>query len=352
MSISIKIEKIAKSRIDSVNFDDLPFGKVFADHMFIADYKNGQWQDFKIVPYGEIGMNPSISALHYGQSIFEGMKAHYCEDGSTALFRPKDNFLRMNRSAWRMCIPEIPEEIFMDGLTTLVNLDKEWIPKKKGTSLYIRPFIFATDDYLGIRPSDNYRFIIFCCPVGPYYLTPLNVKVSEDYIRAFKYGTGSAKAAGNYAAGMLPLKMAKAENFDQLIWLDGAEMKYIEESGTMNLFFVVNGVVITPKAGGTILEGVTRDSIIKICRKRNIPVEIRDIEIEEIANAYSTGTLTEAFGAGTAATVAPIQTITYNNNRMILQDVSENKYSKLFFDELEGIKHKSLEDPFNWTYTL
>lgn len=348
MSLKINIQKIALSRLGQVDFENIPFGKVFADHMLIADYVNGKWGDVRIVPYEPIGMSPAISALHYGQSIFEGLKAYRDQSGNPQLFRPEANFKRMNKSAERLCMPAITKEIFIDGMKSLIQLDQAWIPTKADSSLYIRPFMFATDEYVGIRPSENYRFIIFCCPVGSYYSAPLKIKVSDQYVRAFPRGTGYAKVAGNYAAGMMPLKYARAEGFDQLLWLDGQNLKYVEESGTMNLFFVINNKLITPIAEGTILEGITRDSVLKLANDMQLKTEVRKISIEEVFEAYNKGVLQEAFGTGTAATIAPILHINYKGFDMKLPPIDQRPVSKAIGDQLDGIKTSRLPDMHGW----
>lgn len=352
MLSSIQISKIKESRISQVDFDNIPFGKVFSDHMFIADYRDGKWCDPRIMPYEPIAMSPAISALHYGQSIFEGMKAYRDPRGAPLLFRPEANHRRMNKSAERLCMPNISKEFFIGGLLALLKVDEQWIPKKDGYSLYIRPFMFATDEYVGIRPSESYRFIIFTCPVGAYYNAPLNVKVSDNYVRAFPRGTGYAKVAGNYAAGMLPLKYAKQEGFDQLVWLDGKEMKYVEESGTMNLFFQIGESLVTPIADGTILEGITRDSTIKLAKDLGMKVEVRKLSIEEVFEAYNKGKLKDAFGTGTAATIAPIQTITYKGFKMTLPAIEERKLSIQLRSALDAIRTGKTTDVNDWIVKL
>lgn len=350
--MKIEIQKIQKSKIDQVDFNNLPFGKIFTDHMFIADYTNGAWTNPRIVPYEPIAMSPAISALHYGQSIFEGLKAYRDQNGVPQLFRPDANNKRMNKSAERLCMPAIGKEFFVEGIKALVSLDQEWIPRIPGYSLYIRPFMFATDEYVGIRPSENYRFIIFCCPVGNYYTAPLKVKVSDNYVRAFPRGTGYAKVAGNYAAGMMPLKHAREEGFDQLVWLDGKELKYVEESGTMNLFFQIGDTLVTPVAEGTILEGITRDSVIRLARHLGIKIEIRKISIEEVFEHFNKGRLLDAFGTGTAATIAPIMVINYKGFNMNLPPVEDRKYSTAIHKLLDQIKTSEVEDTFNWVVQI
>ena len=352
MLSNIKINRISQSNISNVDFDNIPFGKVFSDHMFIADYRDDKWCDPRIVPYEPIAMSPAISALHYGQSIFEGMKAYRDPAGKPLLFRPEDNHKRMNKSADRLCMPQITEDLFMNGLLELLKVDEQWIPNKDGYALYIRPFMFAIDEYVGIRPSESYRFIIFTCPVGSYYTAPLNVKVSEDYVRAFPRGTGFAKVAGNYAAGMLPLKTARQEGFDQLVWLDGKKMKYVEESGTMNLFFQIGDTLVTPIADGTILEGITRDSVLKLAKDLGIKLEVRKLSIEEVFEAYKEGKLKDAFGTGTAATIAPIQTITYKGIRMTLPPLEDRGISQKLHHALDAIRTGKSNDAHGWILRL
>lgn len=353
MAISIKINKNSQSRINTCDFNNIEFGKIFSDHMFRVDYDNGEWQTGEILPYGNISFSPALSSLHYGQSIFEGMKAFKDEQGNPQLFRPLDNFERFNISAQRMGMPTIPEELFMGGLSELVKLDQNWIPTKEGSSLYLRPFMFATDDFIGVRTSMNYSFIIFCCPVNSYYPKPIKVKVEEKYTRAFDGMAGSAKAAGNYGISMLPTMEAKKEGFDQIIWTDGREHKYVEESGTTNLFFVLNEeTVITPALDGNILKGVTRDSCIQMLRDANYNVEERHISIEEIAQAAREGKLTDAFGTGTAALIAKIETIAYKDERFELPPAENRKVSNWLYKNLSDIQTSKIEDKFGWVVKL
>jgi len=353
MAISIKINKNSQSRINTCDFNNIEFGKIFSDHMFRVDYENGEWQTGEILPYGNISFSPALSSLHYGQSIFEGMKAFKDVQGNPQLFRPLDNFERFNISAQRMGMPTIPEELFMGGLSELVKLDQNWIPTKEGSSLYLRPFMFATDDFIGVRTSINYTFIIFCCPVNSYYPKPIKVKVEEKYTRAFDGMAGSAKAAGNYGISMLPTMEAKKEGFDQIIWTDGREHKYVEESGTTNLFFVLNEeTVITPALDGNILKGVTRDSCIQILKDANYKVEERHISIEEIAQAAREGKLTDAFGTGTAALIAKIETIAYKNERFELPPAENRKVSNWLYKTLSDIQTSKIEDKFGWVVKL
>ena len=353
MNFPISITPVAFSRINEVDFDNIPFGKIYADHMFVADYSDGQWENARIVPFDNISMPPSSSALHYGQLIFEGMKAYKDQEGNAVIFRPRMNWQRFNKSALRMAMPEVPESLFMGALNELIRIDQEWIPTHKGSALYIRPFMFATEEYIGIRPAEKFSLIIFTCPVGAYYPRPVKVLVSEYYVRAFKGGTGFAKAAGNYAATMQPIKEAHKQGYDQLLWMDGCEHKYIHEIGTMNVFFVIDNKVVTPSIqDGEILDGVTRDSVITILKNKGIPVEERKVTIDEVYNAYKNGRLQDAFGTGTAATIAPISDLGYKGENLELPPVSARNISNMVKDELENIKTGRTDDRFNWNYRV
>ncbi len=344
---SIKIRQIERSRIDQVDMSHIPFGRVFSDHMLVARYSEGRWEEPQIMPYESLSLAPSVCALHYGQSIFEGMKAIKGIDGSPVLFRPIDNFLRLNRSAYRMGMPELPEHIFMEGIKALVNLDQQWVPPLEKGSLYIRPFMFATDEYIGVRASDSYVFLIFTCPVGGYYSKPVSLLASKEFVRASQGGTGSAKCAGNYAASILPDKLAKEQGYDNVLWLDAKENAYIEECGTMNVFFVIGDTVITSPLTGTILPGITRDSVIRLLKDNGYKIEIRPITIYEVESAYEQGTLKEAFGAGTAATIAQIERIGYAGRDLTFSDQHALVGSWLK-NTLQDIKSEVKPDPYGW----
>ena len=349
MAISIKINKTQSSRIHLCDFENIEFGKIFSDHMFKVDFKDGQWQQPEIMPYGEIAMAPSISALHYGQAIFEGMKAFKGEGGHAQLFRPLDNFRRFNISAKRMGMPEITEELFMGGLKELIRLDQGWIPTKEGSALYIRPFMFATDDFVGVRPSSNYSFIIFCCPVNSYYPKPIKVKVEQKYVRASDGMAGYAKAAGNYGISMLPSMEAKKLGYDQIIWTDGRTHDHVEESGTTNLFFVVDDrLILTPALDGNILEGITRDSCIKLLKKEGYEVEERKVSIKEIAAYAKEGRLSDCFGTGTAAIIAKIAAIGYEGEDLVLPAAEQRKVSNWLYNTIYGIQTSKVADSFGW----
>jgi branched-chain amino acid aminotransferase len=316
--------------------------------MFRVDFENGKWQHAQVLPYGPIDIAPSLSALHYGQSIFEGMKAFKDQSGNPQLFRPLDNWKRMNQSARRMAMPEIPEDVFMEGLKELVKTDADWIPTKEGSALYLRPFMFATDDFVGVRPSKNFTFIIFACPVNSYYPKPIRVLVEEKYVRAFHGGVGAAKVSGNYGISMLPTLEAQQKGFDQLIWTDGKEHAFVEESGTTNLFFVVGNTVLTPNLDGTILQGITRDSCLTILRDRGYKVEERPVSINEIVEAYNAGELKDAFGTGTAALIAKISAFNFRGQEYTLPPVEEREVSNMLYQAMEEIRTSQIEDKFNW----
>ena len=352
-TLDIQIHKTNQSTLGDVDFDNLTFGKHFSDHMFIADYKNERWNDFRIVPFGPISIHPSMSALHYGQSIFEGMKAYKNPEGEVLLFRPWENAKRMNASARRMCMAEIPEEYFLDAVTTLIHLDRDWVSNKEGHSLYIRPFMFASEPVLGVRPSSEYTFMVFSSPVGNYYSGAIKLMLETHYSRVAKGGTGTAKAAGNYAAALYPARLGQQKGYNQQLWTDAAEHKYIEESGTMNIFFMINGTLITPSLQtDTILAGITRDSVIHIAKHWGIPVEERLISVEELESAISTGTLTEMFGAGTAATIAHVELVNIKGTDHILPAVEKREFSNKVATFLSDIRTGKTEDIFNWTYRI
>ncbi|MBX2914610.1 MAG: branched-chain amino acid aminotransferase [Cyclobacteriaceae bacterium] len=345
---SIAITRTKKSRLSKTNFTNLPFGKVFTDHMFMADYRDGQWKNLRIVPYGNIQISPATPALHYGQSIFEGMKAYRAADGKALVFRAADNWKRMNISAERMCMPALPEDLFMDALSTIIDLDRDWIPNQEGSSLYIRPFMFSADEFIGIRPSLDFTFMILLSPVGPYYSTPVKVKIETHYTRAVEGGTGFAKAGGNYGGAIYPAKLAQDEGYHQLVWTDGKTHEYVEESGTMNLMFVINNTLITPALSDSILAGITRQSVIDLARHWGMHVEERKISIIELVAALKQGRVQEAFGAGTAATIAHIELIGYEDEKFQLPPIENRTFSNRVLNELENIKRGKTPSPFDW----
>ena len=343
----MKIEKIEQSRWDKDTWKDTGFGSVFSDHMFIVKYKDGQWQDAQIKPYGTINILPSLHTLHYGQAIFEGMKAYKGPNDESFLFRPEQNAKRFNKSAIRMCMPEIPEELFLEGLFELLKLDEKWIPNDESSALYLRPFMFGSSNFIKANPSDEYTFIIISCPVQAYYSGEVHVKVELDYTRASSGGTGAAKAAGNYGASFYPAKKAQEEGFQQLIWTDGNNHQFIEESGTMNIFFRRNDELITPPLSDSILPGITRDSIIKLADHLGIPCKEEKIDLEQMVLGYKSGSITEAFGVGTAAAVAGINSITYKDQKLSFKD-KEDSFAKKLKTELQNLQYGRSEDPFGW----
>lgn len=350
--MQIKIERVSETRIHEVDYDNIPFGREFADHMFIADYINGKWGDFRIQPYGKMMFTPAMLGLHYGQTIFEGMKAYRNDAGEVMMFRPMDNFNRLNVSAERMCMPTIPAGLMMEALKELLKIDSAWVPESKESALYIRPFMFATDEFLGVKPSETYRCAIFTGPVGPYYTTPLKVIVENKFTRAAKGGTGSAKAGGNYGGALYPTKLAQQKGYHQILWTDSVEHKFIEESGTMNVMFQIGNALVTPPTGDTILKGITRDSVLALAADLGIELEERRISIDEIVVAHERGQLLDAFGVGTAATIAPIELIGHNGSDMILPPLEGRKFSKMIADGLRAIRYGEVEDKFGWMVSM
>jgi branched-chain amino acid aminotransferase len=348
-TIDITIEKTAKSRVKDQDVNNVPFGKVFSDHMFVVEYADGKWKKGTISPYRDIPMSLALSALHYGQAIFEGMKAYKNDAGEIALFRPLDNFKRLNISAVRMAMPEIPEELFMGGLMELLKLDKEWVPSSESGSLYIRPFMIATDEAIGVKASDTYKFVIITCPAGKYYSEPIKVMVETNYFRAVEGGVGFTKCAGNYGRSLFPTKLAQQKGYQQVIWTDAKTHSYLEESGTMNLMFVIDNILITPATSDTILAGVTRDSVLQLAREWGMLVEERKVSIKEIFDAHKAGKLQEAFGVGTAATIAQIVTIGYEGKDYDLPPVEKRTFSPKVDKALRDIRKCRTEDKFRWT---
>jgi branched-chain amino acid aminotransferase len=349
----IEITKIEKSKLENIDFKNLSFGRVFSDHMFVAEYKNNEWVSEKIVPYGPMNFAPAMMSLHYGQAIFEGMKAYKGTDGDIRIFRPKENIKRMNLSAVRMCMPEIPEEIFQRGLDALLKIDEAWIPTDEGASIYIRPFMFSTDEFVGVSPSSSYLFVIFTCPVNNYYNKPLKVKIETNYIRAAHGGVGFSKNAGNYGGSLYPTKLAHEAGYDQIIWTDAKEHKYVEEAGTMNLLFVIDGKLVTAPTGDTILDGVTRKSVMKVVADWGIAVEERQLSIDELINGLQNGVVTEVFGAGTAAVIAPISHVGYNGKDYVVPVVNtEDSLAKRIYNEINDIRIGAKEDARNWVHIV
>ena len=350
-TLDIQVQKVAQSRVAEMDFHNIDFAKQYSDHMFIADYKDKQWTDYRIVPYGNISLSPANPGIHYGQSIFEGLKAYKDSNNRVTIFRPHDNFKRMNISAERMMMPQLSEEIFMDGLRELLHMDRNWVPDVDGTALYIRPFMFATDEYIGVRPSQNFKFMIITCPVGAYYSRAVKVRIEEHYTRAVKGGVGFAKTAGNYAASLYPAYLAQQEGYDQLIWTDGQFHTHIEESGTMNIMFVIDNTLVTAPVGDTILNGITRDSVLTIAKDWGMKVEVRPITVEELIKSIEAGKLQEAFGVGTAATITNIETIGFRGHDYQL-DLSKKSFTEKMLQELNDYRYGRKEDKFGWNFLV
>jgi branched-chain amino acid aminotransferase len=347
-AMDIRITKTSKSRLNEIDFNNLPFGKYFTDHMLEADYKDGEWKMPEIRPYQALSFEPSMAALHYGQAIFEGIKAYKSKDGKAYIFRPYDNFKRFNISAERMEMPSIPEEIFLEGMKRLISVDKNWIPSKEDYSLYIRPVMFATDTVIGVKPSDSYKFIILLSPTGPYYAAPMKIYVEEKYTRAAPGGVGFAKNAGNYGGSLKAASEARSKGYDQVLWTDAFEHQWLQEVGTMNVFFAFGNTVVTPSLEeGTILEGVTRDSAITVMKDMGLTVEERRISIHELISGYKSGKLTEMFGTGTAATVSMIKELCYKDE-VLSFDTSAWKIAPAIKKVLTEIREGKRADKYGW----
>lgn len=347
-ALDIRVTKTERSKLNDMSLENIPFGKYFTDHMLEAEYENGKWVNVEIKPYQPLVLDPSLAALHYGQSIFEGIKAYKDSAGAAFIFRPYDNFRRFNLSAVRMNMPEIPEEIFIEGMRQLIALDQDWIPAKKDHSLYIRPFMFATDQMLGVRPSQTYKFLIILSPTGPYYAKPMKIAVEERYTRAAPGGVGFAKNAGNYGGSLLAATIAQQQGYDQVLWTDAFEHKWLQEVGMMNVFFVIDHVAITPSLEEeTILNGVTRNSVATILKDMGVKVEERRIHIDEVITAHKEGRLQEVFGTGTAATIAKIQKLKY---REYVMEFDENhwKLSSEVKQKMNEIRERKAPDSYNW----
>jgi branched-chain amino acid aminotransferase len=348
MKYNIAVTRAKQSRISEVDFSHLAFGHQFCDHMFVADYADGQWGNFRIQPLQDFVLHPATMALHYGQALFEGMKAAKTRDGQPVLFRPEMHAQRLNASARRLCMPELPEDLFIEAVQRLVALDANWIPQQEESALYIRPGMFATDAFVGVRPSKSYCFYIINSPVGPYYSHPVRLCAETHYVRAIRGGVGEAKVAGNYAAALLPTQIAQEKGFDQVMWLDGLNFEYIQEVGTMNIFFVIDGKVVTPETDGAILKGITRDSIIHLLQDNGYEVEVRPLSIHEVVEAYQAGKLQECFGSGTAAVVSHVSEIAYGDLLMHLPPIESRKVGDFAKAEINGIRSGLLPDPYGW----
>ncbi len=350
--MKIRIEKTKNPKAKPLKGEPLGFGKVFTDHMFIMDYdKEKGWNGARIVPFQNLELSPACMVFHYGQEMFEGLKAYKGADGGVYLFRPEMNAKRTNSSNRRLVIPELPEEYFVEAVKAVVNTDRDWIPTKSGTSLYIRPFIIATDSFLGVAPSKTYKFMIILSPSGAYYesgLAPVGIWIEDEYVRAVKGGMGHIKTGGNYAASLIAQDKAHGEGFSQVLWLDGVERKYIEEVGAMNIFFKIAGKVVTPMLCGSILPGITRDSAIALCKDWGITVEERRISLDELLGAQKDGTLEEVFGTGTAAVISPVGKLRFGDEVMTVKDGSIGELSQRLYDTITGIQAGALDDKFGW----
>lgn len=344
--------ELTSNKKDKTPADQLGFGQIFTDHMFVMDYEEGKgWINPTITPYAPIELSPASMVFHYGQAVFEGLKAYMTESGDVQLFRPDRNFKRLNDSNDRLCIPAIDEALALEALKQLLRVDREWVPSAPGTSLYIRPFIIATEPYLGVNPSKNYKFMIIMSPVGSYYkegINPVKILVEQHYVRAVVGGTGEAKTAGNYASSLKGSELAAQQGYSQTLWLDGKENKYVEEVGSMNIFFKIAGKVITPALNGSILPGITRDSMIQVLKSKNIPVEERAIAFEEVLEAAKNGSLEEVFGTGTAAVISPVGEFKWLDEIIAINDGQIGEVTQMLYNTLTGIQYGKLEDPFGW----
>ena len=347
----MKIKKIESSRINSVDFENLNFGAVFSDHMFTCDYVDGNWINPEIIPYQPISVSPASRVFHYGQACFEGMKAFKDDNNNVWLFRPNENYNRIIKSSVRLAMPKFPEELFFRGLNTLLKMDAQWIKPGIGNSLYIRPFIFASEGTINATEACEYKFMIICAPASSYYSGDVKVKIEKSFSRAAKGGVGYAKAAGNYAAQFYPTRLAIDEGYQQIIWTDSSTHQYIEEAGTMNLFFRIGDKLLTAPTSDSILDGITRKSLIQIAKDKGIDVEVRPIKVNELIDAANSGTLIEIFGSGTAVVVLPIIGFGFENKKFDLPKV-ENSWASILKNELNGIQYNLIDDPYNWTVKI
>ena len=348
----IAVRKTNNSKISEVDFDNLEFGKYVADHMLVCDYADGEWQQPMIVPFANLSLNPATLALHYGQTVFEGMKAFRMQDGNVNIFRIEKHYDRFVRSLDRMCMAAPSKEVFTEGLLRLVATDKAWVPKQPGSSLYLRPFVYASEARFGVKISEQYRFVIFTGPVPELYAKPIKVKVETQYVRAAKGGTGAAKCGGNYGGAYYPTKLAREQGYDQVLWTDGKENKFIEESGMMNVMFVMNDTLVTPPLSDSILDGVTRDSLLILANDLGYKIAERPVSVEELEKAFRSNSITEAFGAGTAAVVAPIDTIHINGIDYHLPQYNEENVLNKIKQRLEKIRTGQEEDIYGWNYIV
>lgn len=349
---TISVQRTAQSRLRETDFNNLEFGKYISDHMLLSDWAKGQWSDPVIVPFGELKMTPAILALHYGQAIFEGMKAFKMKDGSINIFRPHKHHDRMNKSLARMCMPTMSFDMFLQSLTALIEVDKDWVPDSEGSSLYIRPLVFASESRLGVKVADQYKFVVLTSPVGPYYNKPFRLKVEDQYVRTAEGGTGFAKCAGNYGGAFYPTQVAKQEGFDQVLWTDSKEHKYIDEVGMMNVMFVLNGKLITPKLNTAILDGVTRDTILTLAKDMGMPTEERRISLSELVDGFKNKTLTEGFGCGTAAVVSPIAAVHIHGSDVTIPAPDASSFQLQVKKRLHDIRSGALPNTHGWNHIV
>ena len=352
MPSPVTVARVPSSRLTEALRENSEFGCTFSDHMLVADWEAGAWKPPQIIAFGPISFSPALTPFHYGQALFEGFKAHRTAQGGVALFRPRENFARMNRSAARLSMPEIPEDLFLEGVTELVRLDRDWLPHRDGGSLYIRPVYFGMDDTLLVRPANRYQLIIMTSPVGPYFSQPIRLLAEERFVRAFRGGTGDTKAAGNYAGGLLAARLAQEKGFHNVLWLDGVERRYVEESGVMNIIFVLDGRAVTPPLEGTILAGVTRDSCLVLLREMGIAVEERRVTIDELFSLHAAGKQVEAFGVGTAAIVAPVALIHYHEQEISLPGASDSSIAAKLRSRLVAIQTGREPDRHHWLLAI
>lgn len=354
--MEILVERAAQLKAKPQDESKLGFGKIFTDHMFLMNYTSAKgWYDARIVPYAPIALDPASCCLHYAQEIFEGMKAYTTDSGKKVMFRPEQNMMRMNRSGERLCIPPVDVDFMVKAIAQLVDIERDWIPSSPGTSLYIRPFIIATDAVVGVHPSDSYLLLVILSPVGSYYeggLAPVSIFVEDEFVRSVLGGTGFTKCGGNYAASLIGQAKAVENGCSQVLWLDGRERKYVDEVGSMNVFFVIDGKVVTPELSGSILPGITRDSVITLLKDWGIEVEERKIAIQELADAHKAGKLDEAFGTGTAAVISPMGELKWNGIDMKINNGEIGKLSQRLYDSLTGIQYARQEDKFGWVYEI
>lgn len=351
----IQLQPVTASRVEQVDLNNPGFGDIFSDHMFSLEYRDGSWQNARIMPFEEMTFSPAMATIHYGQTVFEGMKAFRGKNDTIQIFRLEEHLERLNRSCRRMCIPEVDTRLLEKAMKKLITVDSVWVPEKHGNALYIRPVIFATDACLGVKPSQTYRLLILTSPVGAYYkegFNPVRLTTTDEYIRAAKGGSGYIKTACNYGPTLLPAQKAKEEGYTQIIWLDAKEHKYIEEVGTMNIFFMIDGELHTPALGGSILGGITRDSVITLAGDWDIPVHERSIAIDEIFEAYRGGTLEEVFGTGTAAVISPVGSIHHEGETVVTDEKRIGPFARKLFDTITGIQYSKKEDIHHWMSTI